>query len=223
MASLRRHQLAWLCPAGWEQVLAVPREEPVAAALRDWAARRLPLVVAQQHGTAPGRVALGWPAPLAAGRCRVALDLPLGAVAWFDEFPQAPAAVPSLPRGARSAVQALLAELREVDARPRVYGSFGWQLLSGLPYVHDASDLDWWIGVQGLAHADAVAGVLEGWRAPAPRIDGELMFPDGAAVSWREYASWRAGRTRGLLVKRIDAVEVVEALALAPWCEGAVA
>jgi phosphoribosyl-dephospho-CoA transferase len=223
MASLRRHQLAWLCPAGWTQVLAVPRDEPVAAALRDWAARRLPLVVARQHGTAPAHIALGWPAPLAAGRCRVGLNLPLAAVAWFDEFPQAPAAVPLLPRGARPAVQALLAELRQQDARPRVYGSFGWQLLSGLPYVHDASDLDWWIGVQSLEHADAVVNVLESWGAPALRIDGELMFADGTAVSWREYASWRAGRTRGLLVKRIDSVELVETLALAPWCEGAVA
>jgi phosphoribosyl-dephospho-CoA transferase len=223
MASLRRHQLARLSPAGWAQVLAMPRDEPVATALRDWAARGLPLVVARQHGTAPGCIALGWPAPLAAGRCRVALAVPRASVAWFDEFPQAPAALPLLPRGVRLAVQALMAELHSHGARPRVYGSFGWQLLSGLAYVHDASDLDWWIGVQGLEHADAVVSVLEGWRAPALRIDGELMFADGTAVSWREYASWRAGRTRGLLVKRIDSVELVETLALAPWCEGAVA
>ena len=37
-----------------------------------------------------------------------------------------------------------------------------------------------------------------------PRLDGELRFPDGAAVAWREWEAWRAGRSRAVLVKRLD-------------------
>jgi phosphoribosyl-dephospho-CoA transferase len=223
MAALRRHQLAWLSATGWERVLRMRFDEAVAPVLQAWAARRLPLVVARQHRTAEGCVTLGWPAPRAAGRQRVALEVPLACVSWFDEFPYASEALAMLPRGARRAVQSLLADLRGQGARPRVYGSYGWQLLSGLAYVHDASDLDWWIAVRNREHADEVAASLEGFGWKGLRLDGELMFGDGTAVSWREYAAWRAGRTRGLLVKRLTDVEVVEALELAPWCEGAAA
>jgi phosphoribosyl-dephospho-CoA transferase len=43
------------------------------------------------------------------------------------------------------------------------------------------------------------------------RLDGELVFPDGAAVAWREWHACRGGRTRRLLVKRLDGATLAEA------------
>lgn len=208
MPTLRRHQLAYLTAMGWEEALRWPAAQAVAPQLHHWAAQGLPLVVTRQ-GTCtatPGRIALGWPAPLRDGRQRIVLNVAPKSVAWFDEFPEAHKALPLLPRSVRAPLQSLLAQLREHGARPRVYGSYGWQLLSGLAYVHAASDFDLLLAVQDRDQADTLVALLQASAPASLRIDGEFLFPDGAAVAWREYASWRAGLTRELLVKRLDSV-----------------
>ena len=217
MPILRRHQLAYLTAAGWEEALRWPAAQGIATQLRYWAAQGFPLVVTRQ-GTCtavPGRIALGWPAPLRDGRQRVALNVAPKSVAWFDEFPEAHKALPLLPRGTRAPLQSLLAQLREIGVRPRVYGSYGWQLLSGLAYVHAASDFDLLLAVEHRDQADALVALLQASAPASLRIDGEFLFPDGGAVSWREYASWRAGLTRELLVKRLDSVALEPEVGLA--------
>ena len=66
--------------------------------------------------------------------------------------------------------------------------------------------------------ADAVTRLLPRplampWRAllaavdwDGPRLDGELLFPDGAAIAWREWQAWRQGRAPQVLVKRLRGV-----------------
>jgi len=39
-----------------------------------------------------------------------------------------------------------------------------------------------------------------------PRLDGELVFPDGAAIAWREWVAHREGRAAQVLVKRLRGV-----------------
>jgi phosphoribosyl-dephospho-CoA transferase len=63
-----------------------------------------------------------------------------------------------------------------------------------------------------------VAQVLLSFDGAAPRLDGELLFGDGAAVAWREWIEWRAGRARAVLVKRLDGVSLQRD---ATWCERA--
>jgi phosphoribosyl-dephospho-CoA transferase len=55
-----------------------------------------------------------------------------------------------------------------------------------------------------MEQADAAAALLRSFPCELPRLDGELVFDDGAAVAWREWLAWRAGRALALLVKRID-------------------
>ena len=205
----RRHQLAYLTTPGWVDALRPPMEPDVAVHLQRWAERDLPLVVTKQvPGGARDTIALGWPAPrICAGR-RVALRVAAAGIARFDEFPPALDAVDLLPAGARSCIESLLRALVELGTMPRIYGSYGWQRLSGLVYVHDHSDIDLWLGVQDLAQADAAAAILQAGDLGPVRVDGELVGPDGAAVAWREYRAWRAGRSRGLLLKRLDSAAV---------------
>jgi len=114
---------------------------------------------------------------------------------------------------ARSAWRDLCAGLHAVGAAPRVYGSYGWQLLTGLDHVRAGSDIDLWLPVADAEHADAVAGRLQRFEADGPRLDGELVFGDGAAVAWREWLAWRVGRVNGLLVKTLDGCSLVHSRA----------
>jgi phosphoribosyl-dephospho-CoA transferase len=225
LAGLRRHQLATLSAQGWREALASVGTRAVAEPLRAWAQRGLPLVVPRQPDERRhGHIVLAWAAPTAAGRQRIAVEVPLRSVAYFHEFPLAREAAGLLPRAARPAARTLLDRLQGLGLQPRAYGSYGWQALSGETYVRESSDLDLWMAVENHTQASAAVRVLAGTDTlGGVRLDGELLFPDGAGVAWREYAAWREGRARSMLVKRIASVQVTATLELPAWCESAAA
>jgi phosphoribosyl-dephospho-CoA transferase len=206
MVPLRRHQLACLSEAGWATVLARPWDAVARDCLDHWATHRLPLVVTRQpvDAAAGAWIALGLSSPKRWDRRRLALQVPRTAVLFFDEFPRLADVRWMLPQSARAAVRELLAGLDAHHATTRVFGSYGWQAISGLDHASPASDLDLAIGVEGPRHADAAARVLQSFGAARLRLDGEFIFLDGAAVAWREWIEWRAGRARALLVKRLE-------------------
>jgi phosphoribosyl-dephospho-CoA transferase len=214
MMPLRRHRLACLTDAGWAVVRAQAWDAQARACVDHWAAHRLPLVVTRQppHADpAQAPIALGLPAPLQWDRRRLAIQAPRSALAWFDEFPRSIDVLALLPRGPRAAMRALGQSLAACRAPARVYGGYGWQLLTGLGYLRESSDIDLWIAVDDAGHADAVVRHLEGFAPRQPRLDGELVFEDGTAVAWREWSAWRAGRARRLLVKRLEGAAMADA------------
>lgn len=222
MAPLHRHQLARLSTSGWAAVLSRPWDEQARECLAHWASHQLPLVVTRQpaDSTAGERLALGLPAPARWAKRRLALQVPNTAVLGLDEFPRLADVHDLLPPPAQGAVRELLGRLDERHATARVFGSYGWQAISGLDHVHAASDLDLSVTVEGAAHADAVARALASFELPLLRLDGELLFNDGSAVAWREWSEWRAGRARAVLVKRLDGVCLQRD---AKWCGADVA
>ena len=227
MPPLRRHQLVYLSAEGWQQVLAREWDGEAGACLGHWAARGLPLVVTKQAALAgvdqplarptterplahptterplARPIALGLPAPAAWKRRRLMLLVPPAAIAWFGEFPPLAKLLPGLPMSARPPLQALCVALAESGLSANVYGSAGWQAITGLRYLHAASDLDLWIGVETAAAADRAVQALQEHAPASLRLDGELVFPDGSAIAWREWAMWRAGQCAALLVKRL--------------------
>jgi phosphoribosyl-dephospho-CoA transferase len=206
MTALRRQQLIRLSGDGWSRVLDGPWDTAARSCLGLWAARGLPLVVTRQPPLEDGRVATGLPAPSRYRRRRLALAVEVRDVMFFDEFPPADAAARLLPRGAAAPWRALLAALAATDCVPRVYGGFGWQALTRMAYVHAGSDLDLLLPVNSAAHADALAQVLASAAWDGPRLDGELLFPDGGAIAWREWHAHRQGRSAQVLVKRLHGV-----------------
>jgi phosphoribosyl-dephospho-CoA transferase len=94
--------------------------------------------------------------------------------------------------------------LLALDVEAVVYGSFGWQQLTGLDYLREGSDIDLLLQVASPEQADAAVAALHASGIESPRLDGELVFPDGSAVAWREWAIWRAGLVEQVLVKRLD-------------------
>ncbi|NRF70749.1 malonate decarboxylase holo-[acyl-carrier-protein] synthase [Aquincola sp. S2] len=216
MPPLHRHQLVHLTAQGWHQVQAQATDAEARTCIAHWAARRLPLVVTRQlrcDGAAkPDELAVGLAAPIAWQRRRIGLTVARADVAWFDEFPRIESLLPELRGRGREEVRRLCVALSSLNARARVYGSHGWQLLSGLSYVHPRSDIDVWIAVADAGHADAVVVVLDAFgHERAPRLDGELLFPDGRAVSWREWRAWRAGRCSAILTKTLTGAALTQA------------
>lgn len=209
----RRHQLARLTDAGWADVLQRPWDAQAAACLAHWSTHRLPLVVTAQpaDAVAEGLLALGLPAPQRWDRRRLALRVPAADIDDLEEFPRLADLAPGLPTAVRELADALGAR----RATARVFGSHGWQAITGLDHVRPSSDLDLWIAVDGVEHADAVAHALRAFDGSAPRLDGELVFGDGAAVAWREWADWRAGRVRAVLVRQDGGVALRHDTA---WC-----
>jgi phosphoribosyl-dephospho-CoA transferase len=225
MTLLHRHQLVWLGHAGWRRVHSAAWDAAARDCLAHWADRRLPLVVTRQLDSAcDASIALGLPAPQRWGRRRLAFSVARSEVLYFDEFPLAEKLPGLLPAAARPAWRDLCAGLKAANAHARVYGSHGWQLLSGLDHVRAGSDIDLWLSVADADQADAVAACLQSADAGLPRLDGELMFGDGAAVAWREWLAWRAGRVKSLLVKSISGSALVHARGWqgAATCAGAV-
>jgi phosphoribosyl-dephospho-CoA transferase len=221
----RRHQLVWLDDAGWHEVLgnsatSAAHDEQVRGCLAHWARQRWPLVVSTQSADgvdAAGiaiRLTLGLPAPERWGRRRIAVQVPTRAVARTGEFPLASRAGLALPAELRGRWADLCSALERLGLQARIYGSHGWQLLTGLDdHVRPGSDLDLLLPVADVAQADAACALLQQASFDAPRLDGELAFADGASVAWREWSRWRAGQTRSVLVKRIDGAT----LSRTPW------
>ena len=203
---LRRQQLLRLTDAGWARVLCAPWDAGARSCLDVWAARGLPLVVTRQPPRQDAAIAAGLPAPARYGRRRLALGVAPREVMFFDEFPVADVATRLLPRTDGAPWRALVAALAATGCAPRIYGGYGWQALTRLAYVHADSDLDLLLPVSDHEHADAVAHVLAASTWAGPRLDGELLLPDGAAIAWREWLAHRQGRSTQVLVKRLHGV-----------------
>lgn len=206
MPDLRRHQLVHLSEPAWARLLDEDRDAQALACLSHWAGRGLPLVVATQHDARGDTVALGLPAPSRWGRLRIAVAMARSGIVRVGHFPVAEDVAGLLPLPVQAHWGTLARALRALGAVARVHGSHGWQCLTGLDHLREGSDLDLCVGVDDASMADAAAALLARFPVPQPRLDGELMFADGAAVSWREWAAWRAGRTASLLVRRLHGV-----------------
>ncbi len=215
MLRLHRHQLARLTPGGWAAVRAQARDALEQACLAHWADAGQPLVITQQRcgcGTDAPVIAMGLSAPLRWERRRIGLQVARAEVLYFDEFPTGAQITPLLPVRARAAWERLCAALRTAGATPRVYGSYGWQFLSGAGHLHSRSDLDLWLPAAEPQQADAIAALLNDFAAEGLRLDGELLFKGDSAVSWREWAAWRSGRSSAILVKTLGGSRLLRTL-----------
>jgi phosphoribosyl-dephospho-CoA transferase len=202
---LRRHQLVRLTTAGWRRAATAFADGDAQRCIAHWMAHDLPLVVATQSAVpAVGLVALGLPAPRGWREGRLSPQIEA------TELRLDSAQFPTLAECAREPSNrsrrwaSLLAALGPSASAVRVYGSFGWQRLTGLDHVSARSDLDLLLPATDARHADAIVESLLRCASDAPRLDGELCFSDGSAVAWREWADWRSGRVRAILVKRLN-------------------
>jgi len=231
LTELQRNTLVWLTPQAWTAVHAQEWEAPVQDLLRYWQTCQFPWVVAHQRpGVTAGEVCLGLPAPQHWGRRRLGAQVPLDGIARQGQFPVLDEVARSNLWGIPAA--SWLTRSVGLSAKVRVYGSYGWQHMTGMPYVRAGSDLDLSVYVSDLPGAmralDWLAqagetpdsGHAASHRLPL-RVDGEIVFPHGQAVAWRELQAMRQGGVRQVLVKdrlqlRLLDSDGLEAMVAAP-------
>lgn len=208
---MRRHDLVWLDPQAPWQVLTAGAD----ARLRAWAQARLPFVVARRDPASDEhQVRLGVPLPLAEHRQRLSLRVDPSAVLRSAPPPLLTEVAADIGPTWRERLHDLVTDTATLPAAPRVFGSAAWQHLTGLPYLHDGSDLDLLWEVVDTRQADEIVAVLLQYeRRHRTRLDGELRFPGDRAITWREYASG----ARRLMVKGDEACWLVPREALAAW------
>lgn len=202
-----RHDLIYVSPQGWRAMLAARGDLGDNPLLARWSDEEWPTVRRRPAPSEPEGVAVGLPLPPSAGKRRLSFVL------QPDDIIST--ARPHLLNSARGSAPLAwwptLDRLGELALRhsveARVFGSLAWQILTGLDYLTDRSDLDLLLDVRRETDLDCIAADLAAIEADAPmRLDGELMRDDGTAVNWREFHTG----AREVLVKRIDGVGLLD-------------
>ena len=209
----RRHDLLYVTPAAWAWTLV---DHPSAAALplvQSWADRGWPVIVRRREGAeAPRVVPVGIPLPPEAGKRRVALLLQADGVRRRSPPPLLRAVARAADPTWRPAITRLVALGRKTGVEPRAFGSLMWQHQTGLPYLSPSSDIDllWPVPV-GFDVSSLLFGIAEVQRHARVRIDGEILFPDGSSVNWRElWSAHEAGDRRTVLAKTMEGVRLLD-------------
>ncbi len=204
--NFHRHDLFRVDASHWQTLAAMQGEGTRAFWLSEWWARDWPVIVRRDDGeSSPDRVAVGMPLPPSCGKLRIALHVPLVGVSER----LSPVLLAECRRAAPPRWGTVLDQLEALGnataIAPGVCGSLLWQHLTGLAYLHDASDIDVLWQVTSLAQARAIAGALPNIeRRTGIRIDGEILSARGWGVHWREFGS----QAPGMLVKTRNSVQL---------------
>jgi len=205
-----RHDLVWLTDDGWQRVLSTAAPgAPAHGVIARWADAHWPLIVRRQDapvlpcaetGTDAAAVCLGLaapPDPDGGTKLRLPLLVPAHDIARHSAPLPLAAVMHALPPN----WQLPFARLRQASASfdLRVFGSLALQALTGQPYLRDSSDIDLLFRPRSICELDAGTLLLASFLGELP-LDGEIIFPSGQAVAWKEWFTARA-HTERVLVK----------------------
>ncbi|HYG90735.1 MAG TPA: malonate decarboxylase holo-[acyl-carrier-protein] synthase [Azospirillum sp.] len=205
-----RHDWVWL-RTGWEQGLRSPLSLEDCETVGGWQGRGLPLVVARrQPGDGEDDLRLGLALP---DKRRICVHVTASVMAGHTGPVPASVALPSAPEAWRPTLGAVIDASQALDVPVCVFGSLAWQHQSGLEYVRPNSDVDLLFAPRHWPSVEALLIELQtlAKTKAIPRLDGEVLLPDGGAVAWRELAAQSAR----LIVKGANNVTLRERAAIA--------
>jgi phosphoribosyl-dephospho-CoA transferase len=206
----KRHDLVWLTPQGWETALrglaGAPRE-----LAQHWCTRGLPAVVRRlEPGTPPALLCLGIPAPPDAhSGQKVRLGFAVERSDVAKARPALALADAEAPAAWQPGLASLCIALRAAGVDCRVFGSLAMQTLTGDRYLGAGSDVDLLLRPLDGAQLDAGLALIARHAQSLP-LDGEIEFPSGHAVSWKEWlgVEKQQGADR-VLAKHLDTVALL--------------
>lgn len=210
MCKLERHMLVWLSEAGWDAARAGQSQH--AAALTQWQRRDWPAVVRRLDvDAAADEVCLGLPLPpdSAGVKTRIALRVRATDVVRSSGAMALRAALPF--SGAWHARLRMLCDEAE-SLHLRVFGSLAMQALTGLQYISATSDVDVLLHPASRQALDDGVALLERHTQHVP-LDGEIVFPGGAAVSWKEWQMAMRHPAK-VMVKELHTVRLTDTASL---------
>lgn len=204
-----RHELVWLSAPGWEAARACAQSVQLAA-LERWQREDWPAIVRRSDADAgPGQVCLGIalaPNPADGSKRRIALRALKANVARTIAALSLRDALDAAPPAWRDGLAALDAQAAGLNLR--AYGSLALQAVTGQPYLRPASDIDLLFYPRTLGELRCGLALLEAHAISLP-LDGEVVFPSGAAVAWKEWIAAQRDAAR-VLVKDSDAVRLAD-------------
>ncbi|MGE6761297.1 malonate decarboxylase holo-[acyl-carrier-protein] synthase [Corallococcus interemptor] len=182
-----RHDWVYL-GAGWADQVRSPPGPDVVTQVTAWREQGRPFAVARQEPEdADDTLRLGLTLP---GRRHLSLHVGLSAVERHLPPPTVQEVRASAPAAWGPALDDVIALGSALDLTVGVFGSLAWQHRSGVPYVRPLSDVDLLFAPARWSDVERLLFGLEAVsrRHSVVRLDGEVLLPDGGAVSWRELA-----------------------------------
>ena len=204
-----RHDRIWLNAAGWQAACSqVPGHAGVFAR---WEKNDWPVIVRRNEGAQEsGTLCLGLPLPpdAAGNKLRIGFVVDVADIARHAMPLVIDEAVPSLPAPWRERFADLSGEVARSRLSFHVYGSAAMQSLTSLPYLSASSDIDLLFYPRDRNQLDEGLQLLRLYAKHLP-LDGEIVFPSGRAVAWKEWAdtSARPDAMR-ILAKSMQAVNL---------------
>lgn len=206
---MRRHDLAWLRPDAAIRFQCGLSDAGLSARVSDWIASGRPLVVARQPANTDD-VLLGLTLPASEERRRIGCAVARQDVTRISGPLAVQLCLHRLAPEAADAMSALASRLAARDIAIGVYGSLAWEVISKESYRHEASDVDVICDVRSLEQTRTALAALAKTAARLPcGLDGEIRFPDGRAVAWKELAMTWTDRHSQVLVKGPEEVGMV--------------
>lgn len=207
-----RHDLVWLTSRGWQRVRASAPLEAIGA-LDGWRDGGWPAVVRRAEADlAPGEVAIGFALPPRredGGKLRVGCRVELADVQRRTRALPLVGALDAVPQAWREGLAALERQAADAGLGLAVYGSVALEALTGMHYLTEQSDID--LLLRPLNRQQLMSGLeLFATHAAALPLDGEVVFPDGRAVAWKELrAAFDGAPGARVLAKELERVALV--------------
>jgi phosphoribosyl-dephospho-CoA transferase len=203
---LLRHRFVWLDPG----LAAGSGDAEETALIETWLKAGHPAIVRRSEIELRDYIALGIALPTRLGRRRIALQVPEQAVVKQAMPPRLADALICAPAEWQHGLQEIANDLAHLGADVHVYGSLGWQYLTGEIYLRTQSDIDLLIVPRENGDADGLLAAFAHYaQREAPRLDGEVIIGSDRAVAWRELLTQSEdilvrGRSRLALEPRAD-------------------
>lgn len=187
---LYRHNRVWLCEAGWQRALeAVP--DVYVAEIKQWVDNNWPAIVRREEsGMAQDKICLGiaLPPPLHQGRkIRIPFSACTSEVVRHEAPLDMAGAISAMPSAWLAPFAALSQAAGSRQLKFHIYGAVAMQAETRLPYIGASSDIDLLFYPKTRKQLQEGLSLLQEYVRLLP-LDGEIIFPCGRAVAWKEWA-----------------------------------
>lgn len=212
-----RHDLVWLSDRGWRRARDMAPAH-FHGTIETWRQADWPAIVRRADADLlPDQLSIGIalpPRPIDGCKTRIGLRMPRSdvrkvlpplSIAQINE---------AVPESWRPLLTALDREACGQGLAIRVYGSVALQALTRQPYLTTASDIDVLLRPMTDAQLHRGLALLNSYADRLP-LDGEIVFPRGQAVAWKELSgALRAKNGPRVLVKEMQGVYLATTNAL---------
>ncbi len=184
-----RHSLVWLDVQGWCEVVSqVPLQHR--AAITQWREADFPLTVRRRDADCPNdQLCLGIALPPLEGiKTRLPFRIDHRTVHRYQDPLSMAEVLSALPPRWRDAAMRLDLAAQRVGLLLQVFGSAALESITGMRYLHTASDLDILLTPTNIQQLDACVRLFTTFSKELP-LDGEILFGKGYAVAAKEWCN----------------------------------